>query len=180
MIKDPIIFYYDDPVSYNTTYDNLSETRTIGLESEIKHRTKWGFINASYSYYRSTSSIDSIFIVESNHSQHKGFPQHKISLTSGIKVSPKFTLAPSFIFSSEKTSMEYREIWWGDFGEVTYPSSFILNTMAHYNVTYYFKISLGVYDILGENLKMSYHSDFGYNNTPLMGREFVLKANYQF
>lgn len=117
-IKDPIVYINDLGL-----YTNLEKTGSRGIELEARLRAKWGFVNANYSLY-SVSGKEKLEVyktkqyqltdslapngAEANSNVLLAFPAHKITLNSSINLIKGLSLAPSFVFNSERYGYDFK------------------------------------------------------------------------
>jgi outer membrane receptor for ferrienterochelin and colicin len=178
-IDDPILYFYnvsDDTYGYN----NYESASTVGIELDSKIKYSWGYINSSYSFYKNNNTVVEPYEIEGEENLLRGFPAHKIAVTSGVNINDKFVVAPSFIYNSKKIGYFYQGEYWDDYSAYTFDPTFILNIVVHYNVVENAKLSVGVNDVLGQNLMFANPYDTGYMGVPYMGREITAKLNFKF
>ncbi len=178
-IDDPIIYYYDG-ITLEDGYLNQDKASTIGFELDYKMNYDWGFVNASYSYYRNNNTNSESYEVEDDASLLRGLPANKIVASSGINVGEKIVLAPRLIYNSKKVGYFYQEEWWEGYGANTFDPNLTINFLVNFKPINNLSLSAGVYDILGSNYITVSGYDSGYYGTPTMGREFTIKARYDF
>ena len=181
-IDNPII-YYTDQFSDDEGYENYESTSTIGVELDYRLKYNWGYVNSSYSFYINNNTKAAPYEVENDQVLLRGFPTHKVIVTSGINIGQKFNLGPTFIINSKKIGYFYQQEYWAGYPDPTvfvYDLSMIFNLVAHYELIKDLQLSVGVYDILGQNFVAANAYDAGYAGTPMMGQEFLLKLHYKF
>lgn len=187
-ITDPIVYGYD-PESDEEFYFNLGTASTIGAELDFKINYDWGYINSSYSFYKNNNTEvkehefygdEHPYVAQSDKSLLRGFPAHKVVVTSGIDINDKIIVAPSFIFNSKKVGLYSQEEFWEKYEDADFDPNLIFNLAIHYEPIENLRISLGAYDILSQKYTTANAYDAGYQGTPTMGQEFTIKAAYQF
>lgn len=178
-ITDPIIYYFDGETSEDF-YFNYDKASTIGAELELKQNHDWGFVNTSYSFYKNNNSKAEAYLNELNSNVLNAFPAHKLTITSGINITKKLLVAPTLIINSAKYGYYYQEEYWEGYSAAKYDATYILNLAIHYNLMENLKVSFGAYDIFNQKFTTVSAYDSGYYGTPIMGREFTIKAKYSF
>lgn len=182
-IVDPIVYLYLFNFETNEEteiYKNETFASTIGTELVFKINYDWGYINSGYSFYKNNNTKATPYINTLDDNILRGFPAHKLSLVSGIQLSPKLTIAPTIIYNSKKISLYYQEEFWEKFEDGEYKPNVTMNFMLHYEVIKGVKISAGAYDIFNQKYTAASAYDSGYPGTTMMGQEFTIKAKYSF
>jgi outer membrane cobalamin receptor len=181
--------YIDSPIIYwelgdDNGYDNYESASTVGFELDYKIKYNWGYINSSYSFYKNNDTKAAPYEIESNNNLLRGFPSHKLVVTSGINIGQKLILAPTILFNTKKVAYIYDEPYYNNNtltpNPYTYDPSLVFNFTAHYKIVEDLKLSLSVYDISGSNFIGANPYDSGSAGTPMMGREFTAKLQYRF
>lgn len=178
-IDDPIIYYYDGETA-DEFYLNVEKVSTIGLELDYKYSHDWGYINVGYSYYLNNDSKVEAYMDELNNNRLNAFSSHKVTLNSAINLSDKLILAPNIIFNSAKTGYYYRDEYWEDYGPGLFDATLIANLSLHYSPIENLNLTVSAFDIFNTRFIAPSAYDSGYYGTPMMGREFTVKAAYNF
>lgn len=187
-ITDQIVYAidYDTDTEY---YFNLEKASTVGFELDAKGSYDWGYINANYSFYKNngTKVTDHEWYEdahpynsENDKNLLRGFPAHKVAISSGVNVGEKFTVAPTIIFNSKKTGLYYNEEYWEGLGDHDFDPNVTFNLVLQYEVIENLNVSLGAYDLLNQQYTTASAYDSEYYGTPTMGQEFTIKAAYKF
>lgn len=178
-IKDPIVFFYDGETG-EEFYLNSEKASTIGAELDFKINYDWGYINTGYSFYKNNGTKAEGYLNELDKNLLNAYPAHKIAIASGLSINDKFTVAPTIIFNSKKVGYYYQDEYWENYTATESDPNLTLNLVLHYEVIENMNISLGAYDLLGQNYTPISAYDSGYYGTPTMGQEFTIKAGYNF
>lgn len=101
-ISNPIIYAYD-PGSNSDLYKNYDTAGTRGLEFEVKAKNKWGYINASYSYFVPVTSGIVSYSVPGADNSLLGMPNHKLAITSHFSTPIRnLKFSPSLVWFSNQ------------------------------------------------------------------------------
>jgi outer membrane cobalamin receptor len=82
-IKGPIVYFYDTSTD-EESYGNYRKVGSRGVEFESRWKADWGYLNASYSFYKPVDMIDS-YRIEGKPGFFLGFSNHKASLSGHFK-----------------------------------------------------------------------------------------------
>jgi outer membrane cobalamin receptor len=173
-VKNPIAYFQNGIVE---NYYNFSQSGTFGIETDIKYKDNFGFINLSYSFYDILKNTVPIYqFMDTTIMAFPAFAKHQFKANASIKIIPNFYFNPSGIFYSTRY---YYNI---DGTDATLPPCFLLNAFINYNniFTKGLTAGVGVYDILGVNFQFPQAYNSGYRPLPGPGREIILKLSYQF
>ena len=182
-IKDLIAYYeWEVDGEYWDDYQNYPNTGTSGFEVDYKFKGKWGYLNASYSYYIANSNADvESYIVDGKEKLFQAFPAHKFATNAHIKLVKNLYFNPSLLFFSEKFYYEYDADW----------ENLILNKvenviLANVNLTYEnlftkgLDLGAGVYNIANSSDAFVQPYNGGGYPIPAMGTEFNFNLKYRF
>lgn len=167
---------------------------TWGVETQYRINKNWGNVNIAYSFYRAYSnSINVISAHDAGGDNVNGVtigaPTHKATLNASFKAGTGFTINPGLIYMSQRY---YRY----DTVNLTYmppPSIHILDVPNRLPAAWLINLYLrktfandtwevggGVFNILNQkdSSPMGYY--IGGSPVPGSGREFILRATYNF
>ncbi|GAB4339249.1 MAG: hypothetical protein OHK0038_18310 [Flammeovirgaceae bacterium] len=179
--KDPII-YINDPENDIYDFINQGKSGTKGIEGEIKHSGKWGFLVLNYSYYRAKKYSDNQdFKVDGNDKLFLGMPQHKASLRASFHLQSNIWINPSLNYSSERyyylpVDVDYAEL------EQQKANPFLnTNLLIEYNdiLKTGVDLSLGGYNLFNANTSYVSPTNSGIIYIPHQFREWVITVRYR-
>lgn len=174
----PIIYFFDEN-TLKEGYLNSQRKGTIGLETELKVKTDWGYWNTTYSYYLASENGVEEYNVPSKELLQVGLPATKITSFAHIRLGNKINFNPSILYFSDRYG--YTSVDSNDEPLIeNLGSNLLLNANVRFEdlLTNGLSITAGVNDLLGEN----YEFIQPYNNfhAPLPGpsREYFFKVRY--
>ena len=177
-INDPILYAYDGE-TFEENYVNFEKASTIGTELSLRTKQKWGFVHLNYSFYKNNNTKAAPYENELDDKLLNAFPAHKIAFISAVNIK-ELMIAPSIIYNSKKIGHFYQAEYWEEYGPKEYAPTFIMNLIFSYKLVKNLNVSTGIYDLFNQKYTTASAYDSGYQGTPLMGREFILKVLYDF
>lgn len=173
-MTDPIVFLID-PLYKRPAYHNGTRTRTWGIETEVRLKTKQLNATLTYSFYQADRNEIGDYAVAENDKVLLAFPQHKITLNSNYYVTPEVTINLSAAYLSERwadnnvTKTQYK----------TDPK-LLVNIFVNYKkfLVDGMSVGVGVYDVF--DARYSFIQPYNGGDAPLPGpsREFTIKFSY--
>ncbi len=177
------IVYLVDSLS-NEAYANYSKSGSWGGELDLKFRKKWGYINANYAYYN-TTSINKVDQYEILGIANKvlAFPTQKVTLYANVKLTKHLNLGPSVNFWGTRYGYTFDPASSDPLGKLTkFDPTLLLNFNIGYNNLFVrgLDLSFACYDIF--NRKPKFIQPYASGHMPLPGpsREFQIKLTYSF
>ncbi|MCP4136092.1 MAG: TonB-dependent receptor [bacterium] len=185
VIKDPIVYRYEPG---NEAYVNYDRTGTRGIETEIRYREKWGYINLSYSFSMvNENKVDSCRVYDFQNSRLLdedlllGMAAHKASLNSHFNIWKGLSINPSFIFLSKRYGYSRY-----DSGGVPlikeFAPAYFLNLFLYYRdlIVTGLNAGIGMYNILDDDFMFIVpYSDIRHAPLPGPSRELLVQLKYQ-
>jgi outer membrane receptor protein involved in Fe transport len=179
--KDPII-YINDPENDYYDFINQGKSGTRGVEAEIKHSGKWGFLVWNYSYYVAKNYSDNQdFKVEGNDKLFLGMPQHKSSLRASFHVQNNIWINPSLNYASERYYYLPFNADYDDLRQLKANPFWNANLNFEYNdiLKTGVDISLGAYNVFNANTSYVSPTNSGIIYIPYQSREYVITMRYK-
>jgi outer membrane receptor protein involved in Fe transport len=181
-IKD-VIVYSEDEIDgdFIYGYQNYPNSGTHGFEVDYKYKGKWGFINASYSYYKANKNVDvEAYRIAGNDRLFLGFPGHKFATNAHIKLVKNLYLNPGLIFFSEKYYYEYDADWELALNKIDNLALLNINLTYQNLLTEGLDLGVGVYNIGSAN--DMYAQPYNGGSYPVLapGREVNFNLKYRF
>ncbi len=100
-IKDPIIYF--STTENPNSYDNFENTGSRGIELEYRIKDKkLGYANLTYSYNIPVNNKVDVYQVPGHNDFLLGFPHHKLTMNTNLKVTDSFSVSPSAVFYSNR------------------------------------------------------------------------------
>lgn len=173
-------FYRNGDVNGNKNFGSR------GAELEFKTKEKWGFINASYSFYTNLGKpqvddyrIDGINLAVNN--VNLGLAQHLANLYVGINITKNITISPSLNFIGSRYATSSIDENDGRFIQ-KYSPVFLTNLILTFSDAFKtegLNFNLGVYDLLNQKYMFLQPYTSTHGALPALSREFVFKVSYQ-
>jgi len=179
-VDRPIIYLFDEDTG-DEAYVNYDAIHTRGFELETRLKGQWGSLMMNYSYYRKIVNNVDLYDVSENSNALLGFPTHKVTLNSSLKINDQFSVNPSLVFLSDRYGYQG-----GDENDVSvlkrYDAVVLANLYLYYQNAFKSRlnIGLGVYNLL--DAKYDYIQPYDGGHPPLPGpsREVMLKVSYNY
>lgn len=179
-ISRPIIFVFDTATNQDT-YVNQPEVGTRGFEIEYRNKYAIGYANLTYSFYVVSENKVPQYAVPGDRDQLLAFPQHKVTLNGNLKVNERFSLNPSFIWTSERYGYDFDPASSGKSLQEFDPE-LIANLYLLYRDAFTpgLDVGFGVFDIFGANHAFVQPYDGDHAPLPGPSREFFTKISYRW
>ncbi len=145
-VKDVLVFGLTD--TNEETYKNAEELSTLGVESQVRARDKWGNIALTHSYYRPVKNTEKDVYGTGDKSLNVGLAAHKLTLNASFPVTADLSVGTSALFLSNRRGYpaESLGVTVVDFGNL-----FVADLFANYRIGF-FTIGAGVKNILDERV----------------------------
>lgn len=177
-IDNPIVYFYDE-TDNTETYLNHGKVRTRGIELEYRLKYDWGYANLNYSFYTAVENSVERYAVPSNKDVLLGFPAHKVTLNSSMKLLKHLNVNPSAWYVSERYGY-YKYDETGQPVMKRFDPVLLVNLFVHYPLVENLNIGIGVYDILNKKYEFIQPYDGGHSPLPGPSREIVFEMNYRY
>ncbi len=178
----PVIFY-------SGNFSN-STVRSRGLEAEARFKNRRGSLNLAYSLYRAHYDDRENAMAEDEtgaaiREVTLGFPTHKVTLTTSLKVLGEVTVSPGLVWYSRRYVRKSSWFWDGTDSDYT-PVNWVLDPAVLANLYVRsplaagWDVGLGVFNLFDEEYSSVTGSYVGNPPVPGPSRELVLRAAYRF
>ncbi|MBT1708926.1 TonB-dependent receptor plug domain-containing protein [Fulvivirgaceae bacterium PWU5] len=166
--------------TFQEWYENATKSGSQGLELVYSIRRKMWYASLTYSYSQAISgnTVD-VYEVPQTDKQYAGFPAHKVTLSTNINVTPRFTVNPTFIYAGKRYA-------YAALDEDENPVSTKLDPYLLANVFLNYRdvlpgltAGIGAYDVFNERPAIAQAYNGGYAPTPGRSREYIVKLAYQ-
>ncbi|MBI4396356.1 MAG: TonB-dependent receptor, partial [Elusimicrobia bacterium] len=179
-INKPIVYFFDS-VSGLEGYRNYDRTGTRGLETVYRIKDNWGHADLTYSYYAENNNEVDSYKAGTKESVLLGFPAHKVTLNTSVRVAKRTTLNPSAIYLSRRYGYDQADAN-GDAQFKTAEPILLLNLFLNFRDVFTRGLTIGVggYNLSNENYR--YIQPYNNAHPPLPGpsRELLAKVSYAF
>lgn len=177
-ITDPIV-YTIDPETDEEGYANFGKTGTWGFELGYLIKGGWGYVDTTYSYYHARANNLETYKVEDQSGLMLGFPAHKATINSNIRLTSRFSINPSIVYYSKRFAYdsidEEGEAVLKEFKPTLLGNIFLLYRDILKNID----IGFGVYDIMGEKYRFLQPYDGYHASYPGVTREWMLRIVFR-
>ncbi len=179
-IDRPIIYFFDTILGKDT-YLNFNNVHTRGLEIESRLKKKWGYSNLNYSYYKVIENNVVRYEVPGRDDILLGFPTHKITLNSSIKIFKRLNINPSFSYLSERFGYYSVDVDGNNLAK-RFPPIVLTNLFFNYTGAFYedLSVGVGVYDLFDQQYEFIQPYNGGHPPLPGPSREIILKVSYKY
>jgi outer membrane receptor for ferrienterochelin and colicin len=176
--NNPLI-YGSDGVTGLESYINSDAAGTQGFELDGKWKDCWGYLNVRYQYLTNSGMPTNFQYTDERHSDiNLASSHHKVSLYSNIEVNSAISIAPSLSFVGTRHAFFKVDSLPDAYQEIK--PQFLINLYFNANQVFHsrFSFSLGVNNLLNENIL--YPQGYKGDHAPLpgMSREFRVKLIY--
>jgi len=190
--KNVLIYHLDNSVNpFVEWYENDRKSGTQGVEVVYSIRKKGWYATATYSFNQAISSNTvATYTVPGHDNQYVGMPVHKATINANFYITPKLSIAPSFIFATARYAYNHTAIGDEDIdgdGEPDAVASLgkldpyvLANAFLNYrDALPGLTVGVGAYDIFNARpaIPQAYNGD--YAPIPGRSREYVVKLSYQ-
>ena len=160
-------------------YENYKKSGSHGLEVVYSIRKKRWYANLTYSFSRAITDNTVTTYEVPGERQYIGFPKNKITLNTNFYITPKLSVDPSFIYSSQRFA--YASIDDEGNPSLSRLSPFVLmNAFVNYSdIVPGLTAGIGVYDITNERPSIPEAYNGGFAPIPGRSREWIIKIAYQ-
>jgi outer membrane cobalamin receptor len=178
-IKRPIVYLYTAETEQESYINDPMKAASQGIELESKYKADWGYLNLSYSYYKPVTILAN-YQAPGHPSYFLGFPAHKVTLGSSVRISSKFSVGPSLVLSGRR------------FGYASadtngmpilreYKAAALVNLYFHYSnvLDSDWDAGFGVYNLLDADYPYIQPYNGGHAPLPSLSREFVVDLKYR-
>ncbi len=182
---NPIIYSVDtvviNKVAYSgDAYTNQKQSGSIGIETDYRIRSTWGYLDFNYAYYTTAGKDDvPVYQVPANTNMTLAFPANKFNLSANFNLGKSFSIAPTASLLGRRYGYDPSEPASENYLK-EYPPLLLANIFITWNncITKGLKIGLGCYNML--NSEDLYIQPYNGGHPPLPGptREFVARITY--
>ena len=166
--------------TFQEWYENATKSGSQGLEMVYSIRRKMWYGSLTYSYSQAISgNTVAVYEVPQTDKQYAGFPSHKVTLSTNINVTPRFTVNPTFIYAGKRYA--YTLVDEDENPVSTELDPYVLaNIFLNYrDLLPGFTAGIGAYDMFNERPAIAQAYNGGYAPIPGRSREYIVKLAYQ-
>ena len=179
-INDAIVYFLN--MDGTEGYQNFASTSTVGLEAEYKLRYKWGYLGATYSYYRAVDNQVPVYEVAGHPELLLGMPAHKGTLHGMWRAWKQLRVAPSLVAMSGPYAFTLPGDGMG-VGTLSHADATLLaNVFISYPdlVVKGLEVGVGAYNIFDDDF--TYYQPYDGGHAPMRGRgrELIMRIGYTY
>jgi outer membrane receptor for ferrienterochelin and colicins len=178
-IKHPIVYLYIPETDEESYINDQMKAGSRGIELESKYKADWGYLNLSYSYYKPVTILAN-YQVPGHPANFLGFPAHKVTLGSSVKISSKFSVGPSLVLAGRRFGYTSTDTNGIPFLHEFHPAA-LVNLYFHYSnlLNSNWDAGFGMYNLIDTDYPYIQPYNGGHAPLPSLSREFVINLKYR-